>query len=116
MNALFQIVNANAVEQRGLGDMWCGRENKGYMDESSLGMIEMRHIPKYVDNSIPGMTSADASLVGMVLDDEDMEKMGNSIFMGVIEDQDDNRVDELDPLLYGPVVNDGDVLFDDERK
>ena len=52
----------------------------------------------------------------MVLDDEDMEKMGNSIFMGVIEDQDDNRVDELDPLLYGPVVNDGDVLFDDERK
>ena len=119
LNALLNA-NANAVEQRGLGDVWCGRENKGYLDESSLRMIQMRYIPKYVDNSIPGMTSSEAGLAGMVWDDEDVEKMGKRLrrkkFMGLIEDQEDNRIDELDPTLYRLLVDDEDVLFDDEQK
>lgn len=75
MNALFLNANANAVEQCGLGDVWCGRENKDYLDESSVRMIQMRYIPKYVDNLILGMTSADIGLA-VVWDDEDVEKMG----------------------------------------
>lgn len=118
LNALLSA-NANAVEKRGLGNVWRGRENKGYLDESSLLMIQTMYTPKYVDQSIPGMTSAEVGLAGMVWDDEDVEKMGKQLrrkkFMGLIEDQEDNRIDELDPTLYRLLVDDDDDLFDDEK-
>ena len=119
LNALLSA-NANAVEKRGLGDVWCGRENKGYLDESSLLYIQTMYTPKYVDKSIPGTTSAEAGLAGMVWDDEDVEKMGKQLrrkkFMGLIEDQEDNLIDELDPTLYRLLVDDEDDIFDEEKK
>lgn len=37
-------------------------------------MTQMQYAPKYVDISIPGMTSAEAGLAGMAWDDEGMKK------------------------------------------
>jgi hypothetical protein len=51
----------------------------------------------------------------MVWDDEDVEKMGKRLrrkkFMGLLEDTEDNRIDELDPMLYRLFVEDKDDLF-----
>jgi len=119
LNALL-TASANAVEKRGLGNVWAGRENKGYLCESSLRMIQMRETPTYVDKSIPGMTSTEAGLSGMVWDDEDVEKMGKRLrrkkFQGLVEDQGDMSIEDLDPSLYKLFVEDEDILFDEEQK
>lgn len=119
LNALL-CANANALEKRGLGDIWRGKENKGYLDESSLRYIKMRYTPQYVDKSIPGLTSIEAGLGGVQWDDQHLDKQGKKLrlrkFMGPIGDQEDNRIDELDPTLYRLLVDDEDILFDTERK
>ena len=119
LNALVSA-NARAVENRGLGNLWGGRENKGYLCENSLRMIQQRYVPQYVDKSIPGISGTDSGLASMVWDDEDVEKMGKRLrrkkFMGLLEDTDDNRMDELDPTLYRLFAEDEDALFDEEQK
>lgn len=115
LNALLQA-NASAIASKGLGSIWAGRENKGYLCENSLRMIQQRYIPKYVDKSIPGMDGTQSGLSSMVWDDEDVEKMGKRLrrkkFMGLLEDTEDNRIDELDPMLYRLFVEDKDDLFE----
>ena len=119
LNALM-TANANAVEKRGLAKIWSGSENKGFLCESSLRMIQLRYVPKYVDKSIPGMSSTEAGLSGMVWDDEDVETVGKQLrrkkFQGLIEDQVDNTIDDLDPELYNLFVEDEDILFEGEKK
>lgn len=119
LNALL-CANANALEKRGLGDMWRGKENKGYLDESSLRFIQMRYTPQYVDKSIPGMTSIEAGLGGVEWDDQNLDKRGKQLrlkkFKGPIGEQEGNRIDELDPTLYRLLVEDEDILFDAERE
>lgn len=119
LNALLSA-NANAVEKRGLGTLWEGQENKGYLCESSLRRIQMRYIPKYVDKSIPGMTSLEAGLSGMVWDDEDVEKMGKRLrrkkFQGLIEDQEAMTIDDLDPSQYRLFVEEtDDITFQEDE-
>lgn len=117
LTALLQA-NANAITSKGLGSIWVGRENKGYLCENSLRMIQQRYIPQYVDKSIPGMDGTESGLSSMVWDDEDVEKMGKRLrrkkFMGLLEDTEDNRIDELDPMLYRLFVEDKDDLFDSD--
>lgn len=121
LNALL-CANANALEKRGLGDIWRGKENKGYLDESSLRFIQMRYTPLYVDKSIPGLSTIDAGLAGVQWDDQNLDKQGKQLrlkkFMGPIGDQEDNSIDELDPSLYSLLVDDDgdDVLSDSGRK
>lgn len=120
LNALLSA-SANAVEKKTLADIWQGRENKGFLDESSLRNIQLRYTPKYVDKSIPGMTSDEAGRAGMVWDDDqDVEKMGKRLrrkkFMGLIEDPEGNTIDDLEPELYDLFVEDEDVLFGEETK
>ena len=103
--------NANAVENRGLGDMWAGFENKGFLCENSLNLIVARYQPKYTDKSIPGISGTEAGLSGMVWDeDDDAHLMGKRLrrkkFMGVLESEDGNTVDDLDPDLYDLLVGD----------
>jgi pentatricopeptide repeat protein len=59
--ALTAIVHACAasVDQNGMGSMWQGRENNGYLCENSLRLINARRLPRYTDNSIPGQTIKD---------------------------------------------------------
>ena len=120
LNALLSA-SANAVEKRTLADIWQGRENKGFLDESSLRNIQLRYTPKYLDKSIPGMTSDEAGRAGMVWDDDqDVEKMGKRLrrkkFMGLIEDPEGNTIDDLEPELYDLFVEDEDILFSEETK
>lgn len=109
--------NANAMETGGLGNMWKGIANKGFLCENSLRLINARYQPKYVDQSIPGISGTESGLASMIWDDdEDAHKMGKRLrrkkFMGLLEDTEDNRIDDLDPTLYKLFVEDEDVLFD----
>jgi pentatricopeptide repeat protein len=109
--------NANAMETGGLGNMWKGIANKGFLCENSLRLINARYQPKYVDQSIPGISGTESGLASMIWDDdEDVHKMGKRLrrkkFMGLLEDTEDNRIEDLDPTLYKLFVEDEDVLFD----
>ena len=50
---------SKAMEVNGLGNVWAGSTNLGYLDEWSLKAIETRPRPRYLDRSIPGMTTVD---------------------------------------------------------
>ena len=109
--------NANAVEDRGLGDMWQGSYNKGFLCENSLRLLTARYVPKYVDKSIPGISGTESGLASMIWDDdEDAHLMGKRLrrkkFMGLLEDTEDNNIDDLDPTLYKLFVEDEDILFE----
>lgn len=112
--------NANAVERKGLGSMWQGTANKGFLCENSLRLLTARYQPKYVDKSIPGISGTESGLASMIWDeDEDAHLMGKRLrrkkFMGLLEDTDDNRIDDLDPMLYKLFVEDeDDDEYDDE--
>ncbi len=118
LNALLRA-NANAMEERGLGDMWEGIENKGFLDENSLRLLNARYKPKYVDKSIPGASDKDSGSDMVWDDDDDAHKIGKRLrrkkFMGLLEDTEDNTIDDLDPALYRLFVEDEDPLFDIDK-
>ncbi len=97
--------SANAVEKRGLGNMWQGMTNKGFLCENSLRLINARYQPKYVDKSLPGLDGSESGLASMEWDDDDdAHTMGKRLrrkkFMGLLKDTEDNTIDDLDPSLY----------------
>lgn len=79
---------ACAVDKNGIGDMWQGRENQGYLCENSLRLLKARQVPKFVDNSIPGQTRTDALKWEGEYRDEDYrgKKRSPRKFRGVEED------------------------------
>ena len=115
LNALLRA-NANAMEEKGLGDMWEGPHNKGFLDENSLRLINARYKPQYVDKSIPGTTDNDSGSDMVWDDDDDAHRMGKRLrrkkFMGLLEDTQGNTIDDLDPALYNLLVEGEDPLFD----
>jgi len=48
---------AQAMNKNGIGTMWAGRENLGYLCENSLRLIATRWEPSYRDTSVPGISS-----------------------------------------------------------
>lgn len=56
------LAHANAMQPKGLGSMWGGRFNKGYLCENSLRYIESYNIPKMKNKAIQGIDSVEAGL------------------------------------------------------
>jgi Pentatricopeptide repeat domain len=50
---------AQAVDPAGMGTIWQGRENNGYLCLNSLRLIAQPKLPEYSDNSLPGQTMTD---------------------------------------------------------
>jgi len=48
---------AQALNRNGLGTIWAGKENLGYLCENSLRLITTRWEPSYRDTSVPGTNS-----------------------------------------------------------
>lgn len=115
LTALLQA-NANALSSNGMGTLWAGKQNKGYLCENSLRFIQQRDLPKYMDKSIPGIDGSSSGLNSVVWDDEEDKIIGKRLkkkkFMGVLHDTEENRIDELDPMLYRLFVENKDDLFD----
>lgn len=65
LRPLSAILRACAQACTGVGTMWSGRENYGYLDLTSLRLIQEVRKPRYLNTDIPGMTRKEVGLLGM---------------------------------------------------
>eukprot|EP00957_Ditylum_brightwellii_P074343 5648346-Ditylum_brightwellii.AAC.1 len=77
LTALLQACS-NAVESCGLGNMWEGKDNLGFLDETSLRLIRARVLPNYAEKYIPGVSGIDVGL-GSTTWDGDLSEDGNKL-------------------------------------
>lgn len=99
---------SKAMEVNGLGNVWAGSTNLGYLDEWSLKAIETRPRPQYRDRSIPGMTTVDHLPPEMWEKDADKgvqtmsKRLRREKYRGIEakEDELQRTMDELDSDLY----------------
>lgn len=54
--------SAQAMNKNGIGAIWAGRDNKGYLCENSLRLITTRWEPSYKDTSVPGVDTTKAGI------------------------------------------------------
>lgn len=114
---------AQAVDKNGIGTMWQGRENGGYLHEDSLRLLTARRVPKYHDTSIPGMTARQVAMSSVSWDGEDRDgdfrgnKRKSRKFEG-LEDDDDvaTDLDSLDEQFSRMYVDDEGRLKEEYRR
>jgi hypothetical protein len=114
---------AQAVDKNGIGTMWQGRENGGYLHEDSLRLLTARRLPKYHDTSIPGMSARQIAMSSVSWDGEDRDgdfrgnKRKSRKFEG-LEDDDDvaTNLDQLDEQFSRMYVNDDGTLKEEYRR
>jgi pentatricopeptide repeat protein len=107
---------ALAMDPGGLGNMWSGKENRGYLCANSLRLINKRRVPEYVDTSIPGMSGTETGLSSLNWEwaddhtDGRLSKKEERNLTRKIKEYDHagNRIDELDPMFFRMHMNDDD--------
>ena len=93
---------AQAVQSNGIGTIWAGRQNQGYLCENSLRLITTRWEPRYTNNDIPGTNSTKLGISNLRQYDEDKRERNNKVgvrkkFRGLFLDDDAAiTLDELD--------------------
>jgi pentatricopeptide repeat protein len=103
---------ANAVSSNGIGTIWAGNQNQGYLCENSLRLITTRWEPTYTDNSIPGVDYTKLGISALRKSPQDererIQKPGSRVkFQGLFMDEDvAMTVDDLDGD-YTKIVEDG---------
>ncbi|KAL3945506.1 MAG: hypothetical protein SGBAC_000405 [Bacillariaceae sp.] len=63
---------AKAMNSNGVGTIWAGSENQGYLCENSLRLITTRWEPSYTNKSIPGESSTEIGLSQLRRYDENL--------------------------------------------
>jgi hypothetical protein len=114
---------AQALNKNGLGTIWTGRENLGYLCENSLRLITTRWEPSYRDTSVPGIESTKAGIGALRHVDErkkDYEYVPGKRqkFRGLFVDEDDlATIDDIrgEDDLYSDLEEDDDSFFGDEE-
>jgi len=94
---------SQSIESKGIGDLWGGTQNKGFLCDRTQAAIVTRQVPEYRDNSIPGMTGTDVALGSMEWEDEP-DRIGKQLslpkFAGLSQDLDaGSTMDDIDPEL-----------------
>lgn len=103
------LAHAKAMEPKGLGSIWAGSFNRGYLDENSLRYIEAYNIPQKENMAITGVSSAEAGLSPEgwepeLFEDDDrdskqLRKKHKFNIKSIMDDGYGNRKDELDPFF-----------------
>jgi pentatricopeptide repeat protein len=94
--------SSNAMNKNGIGTIWAGRENLGYLCDNSLRLITQRWEPSYRDTSIPGTDSTQVGISALKrLDDTERDadpKPGKrKKFRGLyIDDDEILTIDDID--------------------
>ena len=60
--AALLLAHGKAMEGRGLGSMWAGRYNRGYLCANSLRYMEAFNVPQKESMATPGLGSVDVGL------------------------------------------------------
>ena len=99
---------AQAMNSNGIGTIWAGRENLGFLCDNSLRLITTRWDPSYRDTTIPGMSTTKIGIGALrrmdERDDDDVTKPGKrKQFRGLYVDEDDlvnidDFDNEIDPI------------------
>lgn len=109
---------AQALNKNGLGTMWAGRENLGYLCDNSLRLITTRWEPSYRDTSVPGVDSTKVGIGALRHMDEreqDYEYTPGKRkkFRGLFVDEEDlATIDDIEN--YSNDEESDDSLFDDD--
>ena len=117
------LAHAKAMEPKGLGSIWAGSFNRGYLCENSLRWIEAYNIPQKANMAIPGISSVEAGLTPegwekdfSEEDDRDSKKLRKKHKFSIKKIMDDgfgNRIDELDSF-FDSDVNPEEVVQNDD--
>ena len=117
---------AQAMNKNGIGDMWQGKENLGFLCDNSLRLITTRWEPSYRDTNIPGVNSTKLGIGALRrLDEKEKDeerKPGKRVkFRGMyVEDEDLPTIDDGNaPLEYAELnrtTDDEDDLFADDEE
>ena len=111
---------ARASDRNGVGTMWQGRENKGYLCINSLRLIAARWKPQMYDNEIPGQKVTD----NLTWEGEHRDvaehrpgKRQSRKFKGVdVDDSSGTTLDDLDEEFYKMFVNEDGRTKEEFRK
>jgi hypothetical protein len=121
---------AQAMNKNGIGDMWAGNANLGFLCDNSLRLITTRWEPSYRDTGIAGVNSTKLGIGALRRLDEnekdgDERKPGKRVkFRGMyVEDEDVPTIDDVN----GPVESaeptrkadnevEDDLFADDEEE
>mmetsp|Transcript_20024 Transcript_20024/g.43386 ORF Transcript_20024/g.43386 Transcript_20024/m.43386 type:complete len:1495 (+) Transcript_20024:183-4667(+) len=102
------LAHSKAMESQGLGSMWSGRYNRGYLCPNSLRYIEAYNRPQMENMAIPGVNSVEAGLSpeGWEAEDFHDEESGKSSktlrkkhkfnIKSIMDDGHGNRKDDQD--------------------
>lgn len=109
---------AQAVDMNGIGTIWQGRENKGYLCANSLRLIAAPKIPQYYDNSIPGQKITDnLTWSGEHTEGYREGKRKSRKFEGVdVDEEAGSTLDELDEMFSGIYLDEDGKLKAEYRK
>merc|ERR1712161_9276 len=119
---------AQAMNKNGIGTMWAGRENLGFLCENSLRLITTRWEPNYRDTSIPGISSTKIGIgslrrIDEKEKDEETRPGKRKKFRGLYIDEDElDTIDDIedgdDPTDYNcendTLVGEDDLFSHDE--
>jgi pentatricopeptide repeat protein len=102
------LAHSKAMQPKGLGSMWAGKYNRGYLCENSLRYIEAYTIPKMKNMAIPGITSVEAGLTAEGWEAEDFDtdtkqlrKKNKFRVQQIADDGEGNRIDDMDEMFEG---------------
>ena len=109
--AALLLAHSKAMEAKGLGSMWAGRYNRGYLCPNSLRYIEASNQPQYENMAIPGLDSVQAgrSPEGWEKDFDDshakdskaLRKKHKFNIKQIMDDGHGNRKDDQDSFFDG---------------
>jgi hypothetical protein len=102
------LAHSKAMQPKGLGSMWAGKYNRGYLCENSLRYIESYNIPRMRNMAIPGITSVEAGLTAEGWEAEDFDddtkqlrKKNKFRLQQISDDGEGNRIDDMDQMFVG---------------
>ena len=113
---------AQAVNKNGVGTMWAGRENLGYLCENSLRLITTRWEPSYRDTSVPGISSTKVGIGALHHVDEREKEYEytpgkRKKFRGLFLDEDElTTIDDIQTEDDFNPDDDGDDFFVGENR
>ena len=106
------LSHAKAMESKGLGSMWAGRYNRGYLCPNSLRYIEAYNLPQYENMAIPGLDSVKAGLSPEGAEPEDFSDDGSGKTSKALRKKHKFNIKQIMDDGYGNRKDEQDAFFD----